>query len=91
VTTIEGASVRVTLTARSIAWVARAGPGRGLAQVYVDGKLSASIDLEAPVLGSRRVVFAKTWGGSASHTVVVRNLGTTGRAQIEADAFLVLR
>src|SRR5829696_3477446 len=61
VATAAGANVRITTTARSLAWVTRRGPGRGLAQVYVDGVLAATIDLRADALAPRAVVFSKTW------------------------------
>ena len=89
--TSAGSSVRVTLKAQAIAWVARPRPGAGLAQVFVDGKLRATVDLGASSLGTRHVVFATSWTSPGKHSVVVRNLGTTTRPLADADAFLVLR
>jgi hypothetical protein len=86
-----GAKARITTTARSIAWVARPGPGRGLAQVYVDGALISTVDLEAATLGSPRVVFSKSWGSTGTHSVVIKVLGTSARPAVELDAFLVIR
>lgn len=90
-TTTSAATARVTTTARSIAWVSRKGPGRGLAQVWVDGVLAATVDLGAPALGGKTVVFTRSWASSATHTVRITPLGTTGRPLVEVDALLVVR
>jgi hypothetical protein len=89
--TTAGSSVRLATMARAIAIVARRGPGMGSAEVFLDGVRVTTIDLAAPALGPRQVVFTKTWSATAAHTVTVRNLGTDGRPLIEVDAFLVLR
>jgi hypothetical protein len=82
---------RLVTTARSVAWVTRFGPGRGLAQVYVDGKLVTTVDLGGATLSSRRVAFSRSWTGSATRTIEIRVLGTVGRPLVEVDAFLVVR
>ena len=82
---------RISTTARSIAWVGRKGPGRGLAEVWVDGKLAATIDLGATTVGPRSVLYAKSWSSAGSHTVLVKALGTSGRPLVEVDAFLVVK
>jgi hypothetical protein len=86
-----GAKARISTSARSIAWVARRGPDGGLAQIRVDGQLVATVDLYAPTLGTRGVVFARNWSSRATHTVEIRVLGTAGRPSVVLDAFLVIR
>jgi hypothetical protein len=87
-TTAGGSAVRFIATAQSIAWVSRSGPGRGLAQVWVDGVLAATVDLGAESLSGKRVVFARSWAASGRHVVRIVSLGTTGRPLVEVDAFI---
>jgi hypothetical protein len=79
------------VTARNISWVSRRGPGRGLAQVWVDGTLAATVNLGAQESGGRTVVFSRTWASSGKHTLRIVSLGTVGRPLVEVDAFLVVR
>ena len=89
--TTAGATATLRFSGRSVAWVTRSGPGRGLAQVWIDGALATTIDLNAGSLGPRRVAFSKTWSVSGTHTIVIKVLGTSGRPLVETDAFLLLR
>ena len=90
-TTSPTATARISAYARSLAWVSRRGPGRGLAQVWVDGMLAATVDLGAPTLGGKATVFARSWSTPATHTLRVVPLGTAGRPLVEVDAFLIVR
>ena len=90
-TDVAGASVRLSVTARSIAIVGRSGPGRGLAGVFVDGAYAATVDFTAPELRRSRAVFLTSWSKSGPHTVELRNLGTLSRPLIELDSFLIVR
>jgi hypothetical protein len=85
-----GATARITISARAIAWVARRGPDRGLAQVWVDGVLEDTVDLGASSLGSRSVVFARSWATAGTHTLRIVPLGTLGRPLVEVDGFVVV-
>ena len=90
-TTSPTAAARISAYSRSLAWVSRRGPGRGLAQVWVDGVLAATVDLGAPTLGGKTTVFTKSWSTSATHTLRIVPLGTAGRPLVEVDAFLIVR
>jgi hypothetical protein len=91
VATAAGPTARVTTTTRSLAWVTRKGPGRGLAQVWVDGVLATTIDLRAASLSGRQAVFTTSWTNAGTHSLVIKPLGTSGGPLVEADAFLVIR
>lgn len=82
-----GAKASITFTGRSIAWVARTGPDRGKAAVFVNGVRVATVDLYAPTYQSRRVVWAGTWASATSRKVTVRVSGTSGRPRVDLDAF----
>jgi hypothetical protein len=63
------------------------GPTRGIARIYVDGALAATVDLGAPATTYRSVVWAQTWAKSATRKLKVVVVGTPGRARIDIDAF----
>ena len=83
-----GASATLTFTGRAFAWVARTGQDRGQALVYVDGVLAATVDLFSSTRQNKRVVFAKSWTSSLTHTVRIHIVGTSGRPTVEVDALL---
>jgi hypothetical protein len=45
----------------------------------------------APGLIGRRIVFAKSWSSSGTHTIRIVVLGTPNRPRVDIDAFEVLR
>jgi len=90
-TTTAGSKASVTFTGRSYAWIATTGPTRGKAAIYVGGTKVATVDLYAPKTTYRQVVFTKTWTTTASRTVTIRALGTSGRPRIDIDGILLVR
>ncbi len=87
----RGASIRRTFTGRAVAIVAPRGPHRGAAQVWVDGVHVRTIHLHASSLHARRVVFARSWHGSAAHTIRLVVLGTAHHPRVDLDAIVILR
>jgi hypothetical protein len=83
-----GARAAMTFTGRSVAWVARTGPNRGIATVYVNGTKVATVDLYSPSYGNQRVVWARNWSSSATRTITIRVSGTPGRPLVDVDAFV---
>ncbi len=75
---------------RAVSWVGSLGPGKGLAQVYVDGVLKQTVDLVASTASDRRELFTYQWNSAGHHTLVIKVLGTYGRPAITVDAFVVL-
>jgi hypothetical protein len=86
-----GASVTYKFTGRAIALVATKGPGRGKANIYVNGNLQATVDLYKSTKQSGRVVYSRSWAKSATRTVKVVVAGTSGRPRVDIDAFLAIR
>jgi hypothetical protein len=80
-----GATATFPFRGREVSFVTTRGPGRGRAQVYVDGALSATINLESSTYQKRRVVLSRYWPESGSHTIQIKVL--SGR--IDIDAFIV--
>jgi hypothetical protein len=84
-----GATASLTFTGRSVEWIARKGPARGKAQVYINGVLKATLDLYASTYQNQRVVWTGSWSSSASRTITIKVLGTSGRPRVDLDAFVV--
>jgi subtilisin family serine protease len=89
--TQRGASVRYRFTGVGVGMVAPTSPTRGRASIYIDGVYRATIDLRTSTLQHRRVVYARTFGGTGTHTIELRVLGTSGRPMVSLDAFVVLQ
>lgn len=87
----KGASASLTFSGRGIAVVMPYGPGRGKAQIWVDGVLATTVDTYRSTLAYRRIVYSRTWPTKATHVIKVVVLGTSGRPRVDLDAFLVIR
>lgn len=88
-TSIAGRNVTFTFTGRSVAWVTLKSPARGKAAIYVNGAYQATVDLYSGVTQAQRVGWANTWSTSATRTVQIRVLGTSGRPRVDVDGFWV--
>jgi hypothetical protein len=86
-----GATARIRVTARSVAWVARTAAKNGIATVHVDGVKVATIDLRTSTTRKQRLVWSTSWNRAGTHTVVIKVQGTTGRPQVDLDGFVLLR
>jgi uncharacterized delta-60 repeat protein len=90
--TAAGSTAKLTFTGQSVAWVAPKGSTRGKADVLLDGRKVATVDLSSSRTLPRRVVYAANGlSPSVTHTLQVKVLGTTGRPRVDVDAFVVLR
>ena len=83
-----GAQATLSFTGRAAAWVARTGPNRGVATVYVNGTQVATVNLNTPAYQNQRVVWARNWSTSAARTVTIRVAGTPGHPLVDVDAFV---
>ena len=90
-TTRRYASVKLTMTARTLSIVAPVGPTRGRADVFVNGVYQATITLYSKVSASRRIVWTKTFDVDGAKTIEIRALGTYGRPRVDVDAILIGR
>ena len=90
-TTRAGASVTYRFTGTGIGLVAPTSATRGKVKVYIDGVYRATVDLRTSTTQHRRVVYARSFATSGTHTIQVVALGTTGRPMVSIDAFVVLR
>jgi hypothetical protein len=51
----------------------------------------ATISLRTPSAAYKRLVFARSWGRSATHTIRIVVLGTAGHPRVDLDTFLIIR
>ena len=86
-----GASARYQFTGRAIAVVAPTSSTRGKVTVLIDGVSAGTIDLRTATTRHRRVVFARDFGASGTHTIELRVQGTAGRPMVSIDGFVVVR
>lgn len=90
--TASGATAKLTFTGRNVAWVAPRSSTRGKAEVWLDGKKVAAVDLYSATAQARRVVYAaNSLDPSVTHTLTVKVMGTSGRPRVDVDAFVVVR
>lgn len=91
----KGNSATVRLTGRSIAWVSSRGTNRGIAKVWLDGRLVATVDLYSTTTQAARVVWRTSFASSGTHTVRIVVTGTKRRAsdgtRVDIDAFTTTR
>ena len=87
-----GAAATLRFSGRSVAWVAPKSSTRGKAEVYLDGRKVATVDLFSATAQVRSVVYAaNALDPSVTHTLQIKALGTAGRPRVDVDAFVVLR
>jgi hypothetical protein len=86
-----GSTASYTFTGRSIAWVGLKGLGRGKANVYVNGVLKATVDLYSATTQKQRIVWSANYATSATRTITIKVLGTSGRPRVDVDGFMVVR
>jgi hypothetical protein len=72
-------------------FVTTVGPNRGKAKILINGSHVQTIDLSAPGTVERVLAWQGTWTSSATRTIKVVVVGTSGRPRVDVDAFVVLK
>jgi subtilisin family serine protease len=89
-TTTAGAYVTFDFTGRQVAWVAPSSSVNGAARVWLDSTDLGTFDEYSASTAARKIqVSVKTSYGP--HRLTIQAAGTAGHAQIDVDAFAVLR
>jgi hypothetical protein len=85
------ATATLTFTGTGVAWHGLRDPWAGIARVYVDGTLRATVDTYSPVEQLRQVLFSRNDMPAGSHTIRIEVSGTrhpdSGGPWIWVDAF----
>jgi Bacterial Ig-like domain len=84
-----GDRFRVEVEGRSVAWVTTTSPGRGKADVLVDGRVVDTVDLTSTTRRPARVVWTAKLPLGSSATVTIVNRSPAQRPTIGVDALLV--
>ena len=87
-TTRRGSSATMTFTGTGIAWIGPVGPTRGKANVYIDGKLAATVNLRRSNFDARSILFARPLK-AGEHTI--RIVVTTSGKPVALDQLIVGR
>ncbi|HEX5589322.1 MAG TPA: S8 family serine peptidase [Candidatus Limnocylindrales bacterium] len=90
-TTTRGATATFTVWGTSAVIVGTMGPTRSNGEVWVDGKKVATFSGYSPTTKNRAILAYVQLGAAATHTVVVKNLGTSGRARLDVDGMILIR
>ncbi len=86
---VEPRKVRVKFYGRSVALVARTGPGMGKVKVFVHGKQVATVDLKRSKATQRKLVWTMNWGAVDTHAISIKPVNA--HARVDFHGFLVLR
>ncbi len=89
--TSTGASATLTFTGNRVAWLSQKGPSSGVARIYIDGKLKATVNLYSPTTINKQVVYQKSWTAVTTRTLRVVVVGTAGHPKLTIDQFFSVR
>jgi hypothetical protein len=84
--TATGAFAVLSFNGQSVAWVAPVGPGKGTANVRLDGGPAVLVDLNRPTVGAQRIVWTSGPLADTSHTLRI----TLVTGPVTLDAILIL-
>ena len=88
--TTKGAELSLAFEGTAVGIVGPSGPGRGRAEVFVDGERVGRFDEKADAFRPVSLLFAIDGLAAGPHVMSVRVLGTSGRPMVGIDRFLVL-
>lgn len=81
--------VKSRFSGKSVAVVARTGPGMGVVKIFINGKRQAIVDLERQAADPRKLVWARNFKHAGPRTIAVKPIGT--RERVDFNGFYVLR
>ncbi|HBV85092.1 MAG TPA: hypothetical protein DEF42_00115, partial [Desulfosporosinus sp.] len=77
-----------------IKWIGATGSGSGIAEILIDGKSEAMIDLYSPTTSYQQVIFRKTHLDRGNHTLQIRVTGNknpqASGAYVNIDGFEII-
>jgi hypothetical protein len=88
--TLKGAELSLVFDGTAVAIVGPRGPGRGRADVSVDGQLVGRFDAKGAKFRPVQFLFKVDGLAAGPHVLSVRVLGTSGRPMVAVDRFVVL-
>jgi hypothetical protein len=88
-TSSAGATATFSFTGRAIAWIAPASTLNGQAYLWLDGTYLGYVDGYSSTTTARKIIFSRNVD-YGTHTLRIQAVGTSGRPQVDIDAFDVL-
>ena len=79
---------RFTFTGYDVGWIATRTTKSGKAQIYIDGALVTTIDLDRAKTTYRKLVFARHFATLGPHVLEIQPVGD---GRVDIDGFVVLR
>ena len=85
------ATASLTFSGTGVSWIGFRGPWAGIAEVYIDGALKATVDTYSPSEQAQVVMYTTSGLPSGSHTIMIKATGTwsssSASAWVVVDAF----
>jgi hypothetical protein len=77
-----------TFSGYDVGWIATRYTSSGMAEVFVDGVLSRTVDLDRSSTAYRQLVFQAHFATLATHTLEIRPVGD---GRVDIDGFVINR
>jgi uncharacterized repeat protein (TIGR02543 family) len=87
----EGATAMFTLACRSIGILAATGPDAGVMSISVDGTIVATVNLWAPAVAVRQVIWQQHWDLLQSRRIVLIATTASREVQVQFDGIITLQ
>jgi hypothetical protein len=87
--TSAGATATFAFTGKKVTWYGPVGPTRGKAQVWIDGTLVRTVNLNRGSFKARVATFKTAWKTAGAHTLTIKVVGTKGHPMVAIDEFVV--
>jgi hypothetical protein len=86
----DGQRATLNFDGTSVAWIGFRGPQAGIAHVYLDGALAATVDLYAPMEEVQASVFTRSGLAAGPHTVAIEVPTPRSKNPASSDYFVLV-
>jgi hypothetical protein len=86
----DGQRATLNFSGTSVAWISFRGPQAGMASVYLDGALAATVDLYAPIEEVQASVFTRSGLAAGPHTLAIEVPIPRAKNPASSDFFVVV-
>jgi hypothetical protein len=88
---IAGSRATFTFTGTQVSWIAYQDEWSGIARVYIDGNLAATVDMYSHPAQAKTVAYTSSTLPNGNHTIAIEAVGTkdstSGGSWVSVDAF----
>jgi len=86
---VEGSDATFKFTGSSIELVGQRGPDQGWLEVFIDGRLEASVDAWSPTVEEPAPLFSVQWPVAAEHSIQLIVVASTERPRVDLDQVVI--